>query len=91
MQSEEQPTSVVVLSPESAARTLRERFGAFVDADYLQGKTAMRDALCEQLELSLLEAEELCDSLEASNVLRFVRTPDGVGWHIHDDMLDEAA
>jgi len=81
----------MVLGPERAGRALRERFGAFVDADYLAGKTVMRDALCEEFGISQLEAEELCDALEASRVLRFVTTPEGVGWHIHDEARDEVA
>jgi hypothetical protein len=81
---------IVVIDPSRASSTLRERFGALVDADYLPGKTAMRDALCDRLGLSQLEAEELCDSLEARGILRFVRSPEGVGWHIHDEPAGDA-
>jgi hypothetical protein len=80
---------IVVISPSRAQSVLHARFGALVDADYLPGKTAMRDALCEELGVSQLEAEELCDSLEERGILRFVRSPEGVGWHIHDDPGDE--
>jgi hypothetical protein len=80
---------IVVIGPSRAQNVLRERFGALVDADYLPGKTAMRDALCEELGLSQLEAEELCDSLEERGILRFVRSPEGVGWHLHDEPSDE--
>lgn len=83
------PWDIVVIGPSRAIHALSERFGALVDADYLQGKTAMRDTLCERLGVSQLEAEELCDSLEQQGVLRFVRSPEGVGWHIHDEASDE--
>jgi hypothetical protein len=31
----------------------------------------------------MLEGEELCDALEGAGALRFVRSEEGVGWHIH--------
>lgn len=66
-----------------AARALLDVFGPLVDADYLTGKTEMRDALAACFELSLLLAEELCDELERADLIRFVRTAEGAGWHIH--------
>jgi hypothetical protein len=68
---------------ERAARTLRETFGPLVDADYLTGKTELRDALAARYELSQLVAEELCDELERAERIRFVRTPEGSAWHVH--------
>lgn len=68
---------------ERAARALYEFFGPLVDADYLQGKTELRDALAERFELSQLVAEELCDELERAERIRFVRTAEGSAWHIH--------
>jgi hypothetical protein len=91
MQHEGAPDEVFVLGPASAGRALRERFGAFVGAEYLFGKTAMRDALCEQFGISQLEAEELCDALESAGALRFISTPDGEGFRIDSDVVDEAA
>jgi hypothetical protein len=73
---------------ERAARVLREMFGPLVDADYLPGKTELRDALAGHFELSQLLAEELCDELERADRIRFVRTAEGSAWHIH---VEEAA
>ncbi len=36
-------------------------------------------------ELSLLEAEELCDDLERADRVRFVKTAEGSAWHIHPE------
>jgi len=68
---------------ERATRTLHEVFGPLLDADYVTGKTVLRDALAERFTLSQLEAEDLCDELERSARVRFVRTADGAAWHIH--------
>ena len=68
---------------ERAARALYETFGALVDADYLTGKTELRDALAARFELSQLVAEDLCDELERVERIRFVRTPEGSAWHVH--------
>src|SRR5690348_10998640 len=68
---------------ERAARVLLEVFGPLVDADYLPGKTELRDTLAARFELSQLLAEELCDELERAERIRFVRTAEGAGWHIH--------
>ncbi len=70
---------------ERAARALHEIFGALLDADYLTGKTELRDALAGRFELSQLVAEELCDELERAERVRFVRTPEGSAWHVHVD------
>ena len=68
---------------ERAVRTLYEIFGPLVDADYLTGKTELRDALAARFELSQLVAEEVCDELERGERIRFVRTPEGSAWHVH--------
>ena len=68
---------------ERAAQALYDRFGSAVDADYVPGKTELRDALSARFELSLLAAEELCDELERADRVRFVRTAEGAAWHIH--------
>ncbi|MRG92497.1 hypothetical protein [Polyangium spumosum] len=91
MQHLGEPAEPFVIGPASAGRALRDRFGTFVGADYVPGKTAMRDALVERFGISQLDAEELCDALEASGALRFISTPDGEGFHIDSDVVDEAA
>jgi hypothetical protein len=78
-----------VLTPDLAAGALVEALGPLVDADYVPGKTAFRDALCDRFGLSELEAEELVDELEASGRIRFTASPEGLGWHIHH--ADEGA
>ena len=70
---------------ERAARALYEVFGPLVDADYVTGKTELRDVLAARFELSQLVAEDVTDELEQSERIRFVRTPEGVAWHIHAD------
>jgi hypothetical protein len=70
---------------ERAARFLHDTFGSLVDADYLDGKTRLRDALESRFELSDLVAEDLCDELERADRVRFVRTAEGSAWHIHAD------
>jgi hypothetical protein len=70
---------------ERAARELYAIFGPLVDADYLPGKTTFRDALADRFELSQCVAEELCDELERAERVRFVRTAEGSGWHIHGE------
>jgi hypothetical protein len=74
-----------LLTLDRAARALVEVFGPLVDADYLAGKTELRDALAGRFELSLLEAEELCDDLERADRVRFVTTVEGSAWHIHPE------
>lgn len=71
------------------ARTLRERFGGgLLDEDYLDGRTRIRDAIAEALDCSALEAEEIVDTMESREYLRFPRFPDDthpsrpLRWHI---------
>lgn len=73
----------LVLGSPRAARALWITFGPITDADYLTGKTLFRDALCDRFDVSLLEAEELCDDLERAGRIVFVQTDEGAGWHIH--------
>jgi hypothetical protein len=84
MLSELEPEELVV-GPARAAEALYEQFGALIDADYLSGKTTLRDALCDRLGMSQLEAEDMCDSMEQAGLLRFIDTPEGAGWNIHPD------
>ncbi len=74
-----------VVTLERAARALAEMFGPLVDADYVPGKTLFCDALAGRFGISILTAEELCDELERAARIRFVRTEDGAGWHIHGE------
>lgn len=69
-----------------AARLLSECFGRHVRLPYLPGKTSFRDELYARWELSLLEAEELCDSLERGGLIVY-REPqaedeESGGWEI---------
>ncbi|UQA62440.1 hypothetical protein [Polyangium aurulentum] len=80
-----QEPEILVIGPARAAEALYQEFGALVDADYMPGKTLLRDALCDRFGLSQLAAEELCDELEGAGLVRFVATPEGVGWNIHPD------
>ncbi len=75
-----EPEGAVTL--EGAARLLHEVFGSLLDADYLMGKTELRDTIAARFELSELAAEELCDDLERADRIRFVRTAEGTAWHI---------
>jgi hypothetical protein len=66
-----------------AAEELERRFGAQIEAAYLPGKTAFRNALCDRLGLSMVESEDLCDSLERRHLIRFDQSPDyGARWTI---------
>jgi len=85
-------TEATILAPdivtvERAARLLDDVLGPLVDADYLMGKTLLCDALAEHLGISILRAEELCDELERTERIRFVRTEDGVAWHIRSELV----
>lgn len=73
----------LILGPARAARALWTTFGVTLDADYLSGKTLFRDALCDRFDISLLEAEDLCDELERAGRIVFVQTETDAGWHIH--------
>jgi hypothetical protein len=79
-----------LVTVERAAHALHDMFGPLVDADYLPGKTLFRDALAERFEISQLVAEDLCDELEQARLIRFVRTTEGTGWHIHAEEAESA-
>jgi hypothetical protein len=57
------------------ARTLRELFATAPPAGYLEGRTALRDAVALHLSCSMVEAEELVDTLEAQGYLHFEGDP----------------
>jgi hypothetical protein len=71
-----------LITLERAAQALVEILGPLVYADFLVGKTEMRDALAARFQISQLEAEDLCDDLERADRVRFVSTPEGSAWHI---------
>jgi hypothetical protein len=81
----ETPVEEVVIGARRAVDALHDAFGSLVDADYLPGKTLFRDALCERLGVTALQAEELVDELEAMGRLRFVSSEEGIGWHVRAD------
>ncbi len=57
------------------ARALDSRLGPQHPAGYLEGKTLLRDALCDMLGVSLCDAEELVDLLEGYGFLEFDADP----------------
>jgi hypothetical protein len=67
---------------ERAAQALVETLGPLFAAEYVVGKTEMRDALAARFQISQLEAEDLCDDLERAERVRFVITAEGSAWHI---------
>jgi hypothetical protein len=54
---------------------LHQAFDHFPPSGYLQGKTAMRNALEEALHCSELQAEEMVDTLELRGFIRFDGDP----------------
>jgi hypothetical protein len=66
-------------------RSLRARLAGAAPAGYLDGRTALRNAVTEELGCSELEAEELVDTLVAGGFVRYQGDPasaidDGRGW-----------
>lgn len=55
----------------SLAARLHERFVDDLPAEYVPGKTLMRDAVVETLQCSVAEAERLVDCLEADRWVRY--------------------
>jgi hypothetical protein len=53
------------------AEALQRRFGRYLVASYLRGKTLMRDAVEEQVGCSEYEAEDLVETLELQGYIRF--------------------
>jgi hypothetical protein len=70
---------------DAAVRCLYERFGSVLEAEYVPGKTELRDTLSVGLGISQLAAEELCDELERAGRIGFLRTDESFGWHIHTE------
>ena len=57
-------------------RNLLARLGRELPDDYLDGRTVIRDALEAQLGCSALEAEDLVETLESREYLRFPKNAD---------------
>ena len=57
------------------ARTLGELFAGALPGGYLEGRTALRDAVAAHLSCSMFEAEELVDTLEAQGYVHFEGDP----------------
>lgn len=81
-----EPERPRIVTESLAMAALRDAFGAVTDADYVPGKTQFREALRARFDLSDVEAEALCDALEEAGLLRFVRTDDEIGWHLHHEI-----
>jgi hypothetical protein len=67
---------------------LRARFAGSAPSGYLDGRTALRDAVTEELGCSELEAEEIVDTLVARGFAHYEGDPsaamdDGRGWSLH--------
>lgn len=62
----------LVVTEDDAARALVDAFGPAMEADYLPGKTRLRDAITARFDVSALAAEELCDALERAGRIKFV-------------------
>lgn len=64
------------------------RLGSTIEASYLRGRTAIRDAIAAHLGCSDYEAEELVETLELQGFVRFPHLPDDTHpsgrsvWHI---------
>ncbi len=71
-----------VITLDRAAEALLAELGGLIDADYVTGKTRLRDALCARFDLSQIEAEEIVDDLEASDRIRFIDSEEGEGFRI---------
>jgi hypothetical protein len=54
---------------------LRARFGGSRPVGYLDGRTALRDAVAEELNCSELEAEEIVDTLVERGFARYQGDP----------------
>jgi hypothetical protein len=52
------------------------RLGSTLEASYLRGRTAIRDAIAAHLHCSDYEAEQLVDTLELNGFVKFPHLPD---------------
>jgi hypothetical protein len=68
--------------------SLRARFAGAAPVGYLAGRTALRDAVADDLSCSALEAETIGDTLVAHGFVRYEGDPqapldDGRGWSLN--------
>jgi hypothetical protein len=72
----------------SLSAQVRRRLGSRLEASYLNGRTAIRDAVAAELGCSVFQAEELVDTLELQGFVSFPHLPDDTHpsgrrfWHI---------
>lgn len=70
------PLSVEDLDLAALADAIRHRLGEHLEANYLRGKTILRDAVVEQLSCSDVEAEQLVETMEMNGLVRFPHLAD---------------
>jgi hypothetical protein len=70
------PLSVEDLDLAALADAIRHRLGDHLEANYLRGKTILRDAVVEKLGCSDFEAEQLVETLEMNGLVRFPHLDD---------------
>jgi hypothetical protein len=81
------PLSIEEVDLAELTEALRQRFSGAAPAGYLDGRTALRDAVVDQLGCSELEAEDIVDTLVAQGFARYEGDPsaawdDGRGWSL---------
>lgn len=57
------------------ALALRREFQADAPGGYLEGRTVLRDMVAGELDCSVLEAEQIVDTMVSRGFLRFVGDP----------------
>jgi hypothetical protein len=80
--------SVEEIDLAALSAAVRRRLGPTLEASYLRGRTAIRDAITDALRCSEYQAEDLVDTLELQGFVRFPHLPDDTHpsgrryWHI---------
>jgi hypothetical protein len=70
------PLAVEEIDLATLTETLRDRLGDHLEANYLRGKTILRDAIVDALACSDFVAEQLVETLELNGFVRFPHFPD---------------
>jgi hypothetical protein len=70
------PLAVEDVDLHALAAAIRHRLGEHLEANYLRGKTILRDAVVERLGCSDVEAEQVVDTLEMNGLVRFPHLAD---------------
>ncbi|HZS38950.1 MAG TPA: hypothetical protein VFF06_19085 [Polyangia bacterium] len=70
------PLALEEVDLHALADSIRHRLGEHLEANYLRGKTILRDAVAEQLACSDVEAEQLVETLELNGLVRFPQLAD---------------